>query len=95
ADTKVVAGKIATGDWFVDSVDKMTSIHSAVPDAKAVDMESSAIAHACYINNVQFVSFRVVSDIPLKENNTASYQDFWATMADKSFVTTKAFLEKL
>lgn len=91
----VIAGKIATGDWFVDSVEKMAAIHATVPDAKAVDMESSAIAHACYIYNVQFVSFRVISDIPLKENNTASYKDFWATMADKSFTTTKAFLEKL
>ncbi len=91
----VVAGKIATGDWFVDSVDKMAAIHATIPDAKAVDMESCAIAHACYIYNVQFVSFRVVSDIPLKENNTASYKDFWATMAEKSFTTTKAFLEKL
>jgi len=95
ADTKVVAGKIATGDWFVDSVEKMASIHAKVPDATAVDMESCAIAHACYIYNVSFVSFRVISDIPLKENNTASYKDFWSTMADKSFVTTKAFLEKL
>lgn len=94
-DTKVVAGKIATGDWFVDAVEKMKAIHATVPDAKAVDMESSAIAHACYIYNVPFVSFRVISDIPLKENNTASYKDFWATMASKSFNTTKAFLEKL
>ncbi|MCQ2255066.1 MAG: 5'-methylthioadenosine/adenosylhomocysteine nucleosidase [Bacteroidaceae bacterium] len=91
----VIAGKIATGDWFVDSVEKMAAIHATVPDAKAVDMESAAIAHTCYIYNVQFVSFRVVSDIPLKENNTASYNDFWATMADKSFSTTKAFLERL
>ena len=91
----VVSGKIATGDWFVDSVEKMAAIHATVPDAKAVDMESCAIAHACYIYNVQFVSFRVISDIPLKENNTASYKDFWATMAEKSFTTTKAFLEKL
>ncbi len=91
----VVAGKIATGDWFVDTVDKMAAIHATVPDAKAVDMESAAIAHACYIHNVQFVSFRVISDIPLKENNTASYNDFWTTMADKSFTTTKAFLERL
>lgn len=95
SSTKVVAGKIATGDWFVDKVEKMAAIHADVPDAKAVDMESAALAHACYINKVQFVSFRVISDIPLKENNTSAYTDFWSTMAEKSFTITKRFLEKL
>ena len=95
SDTKVVAGKIATGDWFVDSVDKMKLIHSDVADAKAVDMESCAIAQTCFVNNIPFVSFRVISDIPLKENNAADYADFWATMAEKSFTVNKEFLNRL
>ncbi len=95
SSTKVVAGKIATGDWFVDSVDKMKHIHSDVADAKAVDMESCAIAQTCFVNNIPFVSFRVVSDIPLKENNAADYADFWATMAEKSFTVNKEFLNRL
>lgn len=94
-DTKVVAGKIATGDWFVDTVEKMKSIHADVPDAKAVDMESCAIAQTCFVYDIPFVSFRVVSDIPLKENNAAAYADFWSTMAEKSFTVNKEFLSRL
>ena len=90
-----VAGKIATGDWFVDTPQKMAEIHATVPEAKAVDMESCAIAQTCYLHNVKFVSFRVISDIPLKEGNTEQYLDFWATMAEKSFTITKEFLTKI
>lgn len=87
--------KIATGDWFVDTTEKMAAIHKAVPDAKAVDMESCAIAQTCYLHNIPFVSLRIISDIPLKKNNVLDYKDFWGTMARKSFTVTKDFLAKL
>ena len=41
-------GLIVTGDWFVDTKEKMREIISHFPEAKAVDMESAAIAHTCY-----------------------------------------------
>ena len=37
-------GLIVTGDWFVDSKEKMREIVGHFPEAKAVDMESCAIA---------------------------------------------------
>lgn len=93
--TAIHAGLIVTGDWFVDSVEKMRSIIARFPDAMAVDMESAAIAHTCHLQNVPFVSFRIISDIPLKEGNAQQYADFWGSMADKSFHATKALLEAL
>ena len=93
--TKVRAGLIVTGDWFVDSRDKMRSILDNCPDAMAVDMESAAIAHACSLRGVPFVSFRIISDIPLKDNKAQMYFDFWARMAEGSFEVTKAFLAAL
>lgn len=93
--TKIHAGLIVTGDWFVDTVDKMQEIIMHFPDAMAVDMESAAIAHACYMRNVPFVSFRITSDIPLKKGNAKQYTDFWGSMADKSFSAVKALLEAL
>ena len=93
--TKIVPGLIVTGDWFVDSKEKMREIISHFPEAKAVDMESCAIAHTCYINKVPFISFRVISDIPLRDTDASQYHNFWDTIAENSFQVTKTFIESL
>ena len=92
---KIHSGLIVTGDWFVDSKDKMREIVGHFPDALAVDMESCAIAQACYINKVPFISFRVVSDIPLRDTDASQYHDFWDNVAEQSFQVTKTFVESL
>ena len=88
-------GLTVTGDWFVDSKEKMRSIIEKFPEAKAVDMESAAIAQTCYIYKVPFISFRVISDIPLRDTQAAMYHDFWATIAENSFQVTKSFIESI
>ncbi len=94
-DITLHQGLIVTGDWFVDSKDKMRSIIDQFPDAKAVDMESCAIAQTCYIHKIPFISFRVISDIPLRDTNASQYHNFWDTVAEHSFQTTKTFIESL
>ena len=89
------SGLIVTGDWFVDSKEKMREIVGHFPDAKAVDMESCAIAQTCYINKVPFISFRIISDIPLRDTNASQYHNFWDNVAEQSFQTTRAFVESL
>lgn len=93
--TKITTGLTVTGDWFVDSREKMRDIISHFPDAAAVDMESAAIAHTCHLYGVPFMSFRIISDIPLKDTRAEQYYDFWERLADGSFSVTKAFLESL
>ena len=88
-------GLIVTGDWFVDSKEKMREIVGHFPEAKAVDMESCAIAQVCHIYKVPFISFRVISDIPLRDTDASQYHDFWASVAEHSFNVTKAFIESL
>ncbi|MDD6895645.1 MAG: 5'-methylthioadenosine/adenosylhomocysteine nucleosidase [Prevotellaceae bacterium] len=92
---RIYAGLIVTGDWFVDSRDKMRAIMSHFPEAVAVDMESAAIAQTCHVYGIDFISFRVISDIPLKDTNASQYHNFWDTIADHSFATTRRFLAKL
>ena len=92
---KIHSGLIVTGDWFVDSREKMRDIVGHFPEAKAVDMESCAIAQTCYINHVPFISFRVISDIPLRDTDASQYHNFWDTVAEKSFITTRMFVESL
>jgi len=92
---KIHPGLIVTGDWFVDTREKMREIVGHFPDALAVDMESCAIAQTCYINKVPFISFRVISDVPLRDTNASQYHDFWTTVADHSFQVTRSFVESL
>ena len=94
-DTTIHPGLIVTGDWFVDKKEKMMAILENFPEAKAVDMESCAIAHTCHVYGVPFVSFRIISDIPLKDTDASQYFDFWARLAEGSFRVTKRFLEEL
>ncbi|MBO6032216.1 MAG: 5'-methylthioadenosine/S-adenosylhomocysteine nucleosidase [Prevotella sp.] len=88
-------GLIVTGDWFVDSKEKIREIIGHFPEAKAVDMESAAIAQTCYLNQVPFISFRVISDIPLRDTDASQYHDFWNTIAENSFQVTRTFIESL
>jgi len=88
-------GLIVTGDWFVDTKEKMREILGHFPEARAVDMESAAIAQTCLINKVPFISFRVISDLPLQDTDASQYHNFWDTLADRSFHVTKSFVESL
>ena len=92
---RVHSGLIVTGDWFVDSREKMREIVGHFPEAAAVDMESAAIAQTCHIYGIPFISFRVISDIPLKDTNAAMYHDFWSTVVETSFQTTRDFLLRI
>ena len=89
------AGLTVSGDWFVDSREKMQDIIYHFPEAKAVDMESCSVAQTCYLYDTPFVSFRIISDVPLKDCTAAQYFDFWASMADGSFDVTRNFLKTL
>ena len=95
SELKVKSGLTVSGEWFVDSQDKMRSIMEHFPEATAVDMESCSIAQTCYKYNVPFVSFRIISDVPLKDHKAQMYFDFWDRMADGSFEVTKDFIEAL
>ncbi len=88
-------GLTVTGDWFVDSKEKMREIIGKFPEAKAVDMESAAIAQACHIFNIPFISFRIISDIPLRDTDASMYHNFWSTIAENSFQITRNFIESL
>jgi adenosylhomocysteine nucleosidase len=84
-----------SGDWFVDSREKMNEVLSHFPEAKAVDMESCAIAQTCHVYETPFISFRIISDVPLKDTKAAQYFNFWDRMAEGSFEVTRHFLQAI
>lgn len=55
-------GVIATGEYFVESEEQRLHLRRRYPSVLGIDMESCAIAHACYVNAVPFLSVRTVTD---------------------------------
>ncbi len=94
-EKNVHSGLIVSGEWFVDSKEKMLSILEDFPSAIAVDMESCSIAQTCYIYGVPFISFRIISDLPLTDTNGSQYFDFWSKIALGSFSATRNFLLRI
>lgn len=88
-------GTIASGDWFVDTKAKAGEILDHFPEALAIDMESGAIAQTCFVYGVPFISFRIISDIPLASERGEQYFDFWDKIAEGSFKTLKTMLTSL
>ena len=95
-DVRICGGLICTGDRFVEDKAELAIIKQHFPEGMAVDMESAALAQVCHIYGVAFISFRIVSDTPgAHDDNFSQYQDFWTTMAERSFHATWAFLSTL
>lgn len=88
-------GLIASGDIFVASVDVLDAIRAKYPDVMAVDMESAAIAHVCHLNNVAFISLRVVSDTPGADDNLSQYDDFWTKAPESTFNALSNMLKQI
>ena len=84
-----------SGDKFITDRSELNEIKSKFADGLAVDMESGAIAQVCHIYGVPFISFRIISDTPGAEAHWQQYENFWQTMADRSFGVVRTFLESL
>lgn len=91
----VTTGLIASGDWFVDTKQKAGEILDHFPETLAIDMESGAIAQVCHVYSVPFISFRIISDIPLDDSKGEQYFDFWDRIANGSFAVLHDFLTRL
>lgn len=88
-------GLICSGDIFVSDpavVDRIRQLH---PDVDAVDMESAAIAHVCYLRDVPFACIRVISDTPGADDNIAQYQNFWEEAPRHTFETLRLVIDQL
>ena len=89
-------GLICTGDQFITDRERQNDIKRHFPDGLACDMESAAIAQTCYLLKVPFLSLRVISDTPGRtDNHQQQWDDFLASMCDRSFHFVKKFLETL
>ena len=88
-------GLLASGDAFISRREEVDRIVGMYPDCVAIDMESAAIAHTCYLKNVPFVAIRVVSDTPGNGDNIAQYESFWSDAPARTFHTLQSLLPLL
>jgi len=59
-NNKIVFGTIVTGEAFIDKVGREKIIKEFHP--LCVDMETSAVAHVCYANEIPFIAIRSITD---------------------------------
>lgn len=95
ADSNAIPGLIVTGDWFVDTKRKMVDVLAHFPEARAVDMESAAIAQVCYKYQIPFVSLRIISDKPMSDEHASQYVGFWKATSEKTFSIAKNFIKQI
>ncbi|MBQ6236600.1 MAG: 5'-methylthioadenosine/adenosylhomocysteine nucleosidase [Bacteroidales bacterium] len=95
-DERLMTGLICTGDQFITDRDRLNVIKRNFPDGMACDMESAAIAQTCHLLGVPFLSLRVISDTPGRtDNHQQQWEDFLASMCDRSFHFVKRYLETM
>ncbi len=87
---KFIKGVIASGDCFVSSAEKSTSIAKRF-GAVAFDMESAAINQVCQIQSVPFCSMRAISD---NADNEAvkSFYEFVTEASEKAISAVCKFI---
>ena len=80
-----VRGLIVSGDAF---------INGSVPQAVAVEMEATAIAHVCHNFSVPFVVVRAISDVADQQSHI-SFDEFLAVAAKQSTVMVERLVQNL
>lgn len=60
AERPILFGTIATGEAFIEHEGRERIVQKFNP--LAVDMETAAVAHACYVNGVPFLAVRSITD---------------------------------
>ncbi|NLJ31902.1 MAG: 5'-methylthioadenosine/adenosylhomocysteine nucleosidase [Clostridiales bacterium] len=90
---RVHVGIIATGDQFISDAETLKRI-AAEFDASACEMEGGSIAQVCFVNGIDFVVIRAVSD-NADEEASVDFTAFAAEEAHKSAELIAALLPQL
>lgn len=95
-DGTVHFGMVCSGDSFIETAEDDAKVKAVRPDALVCDMEAAAIAQVCYLRDIPFIAYKLVSDSHGDVDRTyASYGNFWDRLAGKSFSVTEQILSAL
>ncbi len=90
----VVGGSGVSGMAFVDNADFRQYVAKTF-DASVLDMESAAVAHVAYANEVPFIAFRSLSDLAGGGEGANEMATFFALASENSARVVKAFVEAM
>ncbi|PZX17681.1 adenosylhomocysteine nucleosidase [Palleronia aestuarii] len=90
----VVGGNGVSGAAFVDNAELRTWALEAF-EARVLDMESAAVAHVAYANDVPFIAFRSLSDLAGGGEGANEMETFMDLAATNSATVMRAFLAAL
>ncbi|MFC0187849.1 5'-methylthioadenosine/adenosylhomocysteine nucleosidase [Fictibacillus aquaticus] len=90
---KVRKGKILSGDQFIADRSIVEKYHAAF-SGDCIEMEGSAVAQTCFLNDVPFVVIRSISD---KANGEApaSFTEFTKLAAERSSFMAESIIKTL
>jgi adenosylhomocysteine nucleosidase len=90
----VVGGSAVSGTAFVDNAN-FRKYAFATFQAKAVDMESAAVAHVAAVNGVPYLAFRSLSDLAGGGPGENEEDTFEHLASDNSVAVLRAFMKAL
>ncbi len=90
----IVGGSGVSGGAFVDNADFREYVFDTF-QAQVLDMESAAVAHVAYANDVPFIAVRSVADLAGGGPGENEVAVFFGLAADNAATIVKALLERL
>lgn len=93
-DLHAVRGLVVSGDAFINGAENLAKIRQHFPNAIAVEMEATAVAHVCHNFGVPFVVVRAISDVADQQSHL-SFDEFLAVAAKQSSLMVETLLQQL
>ena len=87
----LVGGNGVSGPSFIDNADFREHVFDTF-DARVLDMESAAVAHVAYANQVPFIAFRSLSDLAGGGDSENELPVFFGLAATNAAAVVQAFL---
>ena len=88
----ITGGNGVSGPTFVDNAEYRDWVWDTF-QADALDMETAAVAHVAYVNNVPFIAFRSLSDLAGGGSGENEISTFFQLASDNSAEVILAFLQ--
>ncbi|XKM14040.1 5'-methylthioadenosine/adenosylhomocysteine nucleosidase [Orbaceae bacterium ac157xtp] len=93
-NVNAVEGLIISGDQFINGDKVIKALKQKFPDAIAVEMEATAIAHVCWRLGVPFIVVRAISDNG-DDESAVSFDTFLPIAAKQSSLIVEQMLKQL
>lgn len=90
----VIGGSGVSGSAFVDNAAFRTWTYQTF-DARVLDMESAAVAHVAYANDIPFIGVRSLSDLAGGGAGANQMEVFLGLAADNATAVVKALLREM